>query len=87
MTISPVWKYGRILWRNPRDREHLIRHWTDSRHPYVSASCSIAHWSRGCSLRGQKTTPVLERELIQLDTSLRAAMREIPPVFGHFGNV
>jgi|HubBroStandDraft_6_1064221.scaffolds.fasta_scaffold869412_2 hypothetical protein len=27
-------EYGRILWRNPRNREQLIRHWTHARHPY-----------------------------------------------------
>ena len=77
-------EYGRILWRNPQDRERLIRHWTDPRHPYRERflqNRALIERLLGSLL---ENVPALERELIELNTSLRAALREIPPVFGSF---
>jgi len=78
------WEYGRMLWKIPRLRQRLVRHWTDERHPYRH--------------RFAQHRPVLERLLAapsdseeQLDAalqneglSLRGMIREIPPVFGAF---
>ncbi len=66
-------------------RERLLRHWTDSRHPYAGRFC-------------ERYRPLVERVLsaseaddAQLDAelkreghSLRTVVREIPPVFGAF---
>jgi hypothetical protein len=77
-------EYGRMLWRNPQDREHFISHWTDLRHPhrerFLQNRALIEKLLTSCP----EDDPALERELIQQGTSLRAAMREIPPVFGSF---
>jgi hypothetical protein len=77
-------EYGHILWRNPRYREELIGHWTDSCHPHREHFL----WNRALVERLLASRPeddsIFESELIQSDTSLRAALREIPPVFGSF---
>ncbi|MEZ5302337.1 MAG: hypothetical protein R3F11_17135 [Verrucomicrobiales bacterium] len=78
-------EYGRMLWRSPRLRARLIRHWTDERHPYRERFA-------------EKYRPLVERVLADsggddeaLDRQLRAdgyslreIVREIPPVFGSF---
>jgi hypothetical protein len=77
-------EYGRLLWRCAEGRARLIRHWTDSRHPYSERF-------------GERWQPLVERVLeeadddSQLDASLRAeglslrvVVKEIPPVFGSF---
>ena len=69
------WEYGRMLWKIPRLRQRLVRHWTDERHPYRH--------------RFAQHRPVLERLLAapsdsEEQLSLRGMIREIPPVFGAF---
>ncbi|MBI2193310.1 MAG: hypothetical protein HYU36_15145 [Planctomycetes bacterium] len=76
-------EYGRMLWRNVRVRAMLIEHWSDPRHPYRERFLAnrrlIEHV---LEYRGEEA--ILEHELRGLGTSLRAMMREIPPVFGSF---
>jgi hypothetical protein len=78
-------EYGRRFWRDPSKRERLLRHWLDERHPYSDR------------LR-ERWLPLVERVLRsppdhddELDaalqaegSSLRAVVKEIPPVFGAF---
>ncbi len=73
--------YGRLLWKNPQARNRLLAHWTDPRHPHRERFLA----------RRELIESMLEAPLKELDavaehhgTSLRAAIREIPPVFGHF---
>jgi hypothetical protein len=77
-------EYGRILWRNPQDRERLISHWTDARHPYRERFLLNRAFIERLLASRPEDEPVLEEELVRHDTSLRAATREIPPVFGSF---
>lgn len=77
-------EYGRILWRNPKDREQLIKHWTDVRHPYRERFLQNRVFIEWLLTSQAKDEAELERKLIQHDTSLRAMIREIPPVFGSF---
>ena len=77
-------EYGRILWRNPQDREQLIRHWTDLRHPHRERFLQNRILVEKLLASRPEDDSILESELIQHGTSLRAAMREIPPVFGSF---
>ncbi len=78
-------EYGRLLWKNPRIRERLLRHWTDPRHPY--AERFIETW-RPLVERILETDPAedanLDAELRRQGASLRTVVREIPPVFGSF---
>jgi hypothetical protein len=78
-------EYGRRFWRDPAKRERLLKHWLDERHPYSDR------------LR-ERWLPIVDRVLRwlpgdddSLDTtlqaegfSLRAVVKEIPPVFGAF---
>ena len=74
-------EYGRMLWKNPRARSRLVAHWQDERHPYR------ARFARAKDvIVALLSAPVAEFPKIvgQHNTSLRAAIRDIPPVFGHF---
>jgi len=76
-------EYGRILWRNPEDRQRLIRHWTDSRHPYRERFLQHRELVEFILDPGEDVGS-LETSLAARGSSLRAAVREIPPVFGSF---
>ena len=70
-----------MLWKNQRTRARLMAHWQDKRHPYRE------RFARSRELIvALLSVPVAEFQEIVGDhnTSLRAAIREIPPVFGHF---
>jgi hypothetical protein len=78
-------EYGRMLWKVPRLRERLLRHWTDERHPYRERF--LAKW-RPLVEKVLEADPAadeqLDLELRASGHSLRSVMREIPPVFGGF---
>jgi len=76
-------EYGRILWANPASRERLIRHWTSPSHPHH------ARFAEHRALVEQVLAPGKDDESLDADLraqghSLRAVVREIPPVFGDF---
>ena len=76
-------RFGRIFWKTPRLRRKLIRHWMDRRHPGRERFLE----SRGLVeliLASRLGDARLDRALRTQGTSLRAAIREIPPVFGSF---
>ena len=76
-------EYGRMLWRDPGMRKRLRDHWTDPRHPYRERF--LAHRERiERLLESPEDDASVEDELTSAGTSLRAVMREIPPVFGSF---
>lgn len=78
-------EYGRLLWRTERGRERLLRHWIDERHPYRERF--LGKW-QPLVTRVLNTAPsdddALDAELQRGGCSLRAVVREIPPVFGSF---
>lgn len=78
-------EYGRRFWRDPDKRERLLRHWLDERHPYAARLRD--RWlplvERVLRSRpGQDAS--LDAALQSEGVSLRAVVREIPPVFGSF---
>ena len=77
-------EYGRLLWRKPEGRRSLLAHWTDPRHPYRERfSERRALIERVLDADGADDAR-LDAELVREGLSLRALMREIPPVFGSF---
>lgn len=78
-------QYGRLLWARPHTRERLLRHWSDPRHPYCER---FLHRYRDLVLTLLESTGAdnarLEAEFREKGSSLRAVIREIPPVFGSF---
>jgi len=78
-------QYGRLLWKHPRPRERLLKHWSDPRHPW-SERFLLRY--RELVIRLLESPPEddsrLDAALRQEGLSLRAAVREIPPVFGSF---
>ena len=78
-------EYGRLLWRNANHRQRLLAHWTDPRHPYHARfTATYRPWVE----RLLESDPADDDRLDQIfraeGQSLRAIMREIPPVFGSF---
>jgi hypothetical protein len=78
-------EYGRLLWKRPATRDRLMRHWTDSRHPYAERFQEKyrSHVERVLS-SSETEDDALDEEFRQVGLSLRVVVREIPPVFGGF---
>ncbi len=77
-------EYGRLLWRNPQCRRQLLNHWTDFRHPYRDRFLEKRQLIEEILGTDESGEAELEKDLRARDLSLRAVMREIPPVFGSF---
>ena len=78
------WEYGRMLWKIPRLRERLIRHWTDERHPYRDRFFFYRPVLEKLLAAPANEEQRLDAELQNEGLSLRGMIREIPPVFGVF---
>jgi hypothetical protein len=78
-------EYGRLLWKRPRARERLLRHWLDPRHPYSDRFSGTyrPHVERLLESASSEDE-ALEREFEMSGLSFRVVVREIPPVFGSF---
>jgi hypothetical protein len=78
-------EYGRRFWRDPLKRARLLRHWLDDRHPYSARFRDS--WLPTVD-RVLRSAPgdddCLDRDLQTDGLSLRAVVKEIPPVFGDF---
>jgi len=79
MTISPVWNTAHLVAQSAGSPANTLFAFGLTRViPTVSAFLQHRrHWSRVAHFAARRR-PVLERELIQRDTKLAAAMREIP---------
>jgi hypothetical protein len=78
-------EYTRLLWRRPHCRERLLKHWTDPRHPYARQfSFRFRPFVERVLGSAPERDDELDRELRKDGLSLRAIVREIPPVFGSF---
>jgi len=76
-------QYGRMMWRQPAMRARLLAHWLDERHPHRERFAG----RRGLIeelLTSSEDDAHLDARLRNRGESLRAAVREIPPVFGDF---
>ena len=82
----PVYKdiarfeYGRLLWKNPSLRQRMLAHWSDSQHPYHHRFLENQETIEEV-LGSQSSDEELDRDLRKRHLSLRAVLREIPPVF------
>jgi hypothetical protein len=78
-------EYGRLFWRDPARKAQLLAHWQDKRHPYRDRFTE--HWLPWVD-HVLSTEPghddELDAALQSQGTSLRAIVKEIPPVFGSF---
>ena len=74
-------EYGRRLWRQPAMRQRLLAHWLDERHPHRERFLEQRPLVEDI-LSTDEPPAALDRRLRQGGWSLRAAAREIPPVFG-----
>jgi hypothetical protein len=78
-------EYTRLLWRRPGARARLLRHWTDSRHPYAPRFQQEHRPSVERLLSAsEQDDDQLDAEFRAEGRSLRTVVREIPPVFGSF---
>lgn len=77
-------EYGRLLWHNPAWRERLRRHWLDDRHPYRERFIEHRSLVEGLLEDPRADLDELDADLRRRGSSLRATIREIPPVFGSF---
>lgn len=74
-------EYGRLLWKSPSARARLTSHWTDPAHPYAGRFGSKRPLVERV-LESSLPDEALDAELRAEGHSLRAVVREIPPVFG-----
>lgn len=78
-------EYARLLWKRPHARERLLKHWTDPRHPYAGRFADeFRPLVERVLMAGGDQDDALDAELRAQGKSLRAVVREIPPVFGSF---
>jgi hypothetical protein len=74
-------EYGRLLWRNPALRQRLLAHWTSAGNPYAPRFAEKRALVESV-LSSAECDDDLDRSLRSRGQSLRAVVREIPPVFG-----
>lgn len=77
-------EYGRLLWRVPKYRERLLRHWRDPRHPHAERFAQHELEVRRILESAPDSDAALDAELRQRGLSLRMVVKEIPSVFGSF---
>jgi|SRR5262245_6586349 len=76
-------EYGRRLWLQPAMRQRLLEHWLDERHPHHERFVERRSLIEDI-LSTDESPSALDGRLRREGSSLRAAAREIPPVFGSF---
>jgi predicted nucleic acid-binding Zn ribbon protein len=74
-------EYGRLLWANPAARMRLLRHWTSRSHPHHARFAAQRALVEKVLSSGADDV-ALDAALRDQGQSLRAVVREIPPVFG-----
>ena len=71
-------EYGRLLWRVPAYRERLLRHWHDPRHPHAGRFAEREAEVTRILESPKDSDDVLDAELRQCNSSLRAVVKEHP---------
>jgi hypothetical protein len=74
-------EYGRLLWARPSTRARLLRHWTSPSHPHHVRFAAHRELVEKVLDPGMDDIS-LDAALRAQGQSLRAVVREIPPVFG-----
>jgi len=74
-------EYGRLLWAKPSTRARLLRHWTSPAHPHHARFAAHRELVERVLDPGMDDI-ALDAALRAQGQSLRAVVREIPPVFG-----
>jgi hypothetical protein len=74
-------EYGRLLWAKPSTRARLLRHWTSPSHPHHARFAAHRELVEKVLAPGMDDIS-LDAALRAQGQSLRAVVREIPPVFG-----
>jgi hypothetical protein len=74
-------EYGRLLWKNPEARRRMLAHWESPDHPHAERFQENLSLVREI-LESPLGEAELDSSLRSRALSLRAAAREIPPVFG-----
>jgi hypothetical protein len=74
-------EYGRLLWAKPSTRARLLRHWTSPEHPHHARFAAHRGLIERVLAHGADDV-ALDAALRAQGQSLRAVVREIPPVFG-----
>jgi hypothetical protein len=74
-------EYGRLLWAKPSTRARLLRHWATSSHPHHERFAAHLELVEKALSPGMDDIS-LDAALRAQGQSLRAVVREIPPVFG-----
>jgi len=77
-------EYGRLMWRKPKNRERLLRHWNDERHPYRNRFQTYRDDVELVLSSDPAQDDQLNQTLNAKGASLRTVIREIPPVLGSF---
>ena len=72
-----------MMWRLPEMRARLLAHWLDELHPHRERFQQCRALVEDI-LTTPETEVELDERLRTQDSSLRAAVREIPPVLGSF---
>ena len=74
-------EYGRLLWKSASARTRLLAHWLNPDHPYAPRFRSNRYLVERV-LESTCSDEILDADLRSEGHSLRAVVREIPPVFG-----
>lgn len=74
-------EYGRILWKSRTEKTRPLSHWMNPLHPHAQR-CVENRAVIEEILESNLTDEALDLSLRDRDSSLRAASREIPSVFG-----
>lgn len=74
-------EYGRLLWARPSTRARLLRHWTSPSHPHHARFAAHRELVEKVLDPGMDDIS-LDAALRARGQSLRAVVREIPPIFG-----
>lgn len=75
--------YGRMMWRLPDMRARMLAHWLDDRHPHAERFQERRALIEDL-LTSTESDVDLDLRLRAQGTSLRAAARDIPSIFGSF---
>ena len=74
-------EYGRLLWKSASSRRRLLAHWGSPEHPYADRFRQKRLMVERI-LESGLSDEKLDEQLKSEGHSLRAVVREIPPIFG-----